>query len=301
METFGKRLKGLRKHHDLTQKNLATKLGIGQTTIANYENDSRFPNHDILNQFANFFNVSIDYLVGRNNAINLDKPTDIKDRIIKDFTIDYQATVETYFNNLMEGNGEKAYNTLIELVKRGISLEDIYINVLEPSLIKVGALWEQNKLSVGEEHYFSEATKKLMSKLHFHYPIVKHKGYNALFICANGERHSIGLRMVSDALEQDGWKVYFLGTDLPIDSIIHMIREKNIDLIALSSTMDYNLNSVKSIIDNIRLSNVKEDIKFIVGGRPFNIDNSILNFVNGDGYASNCKDAVNVANELMKD
>lgn len=214
--------------------------------------------------------------------------------------LDYNHIIETYSVMVREGNIDHAYNTLLNLVKSGLSLPEIYDNIITPSLVKIGSLWEKNELSVGEEHLFTEITKKLISHLYFHYPILSHNDFNALFICANGERHSIGLRMVSDSLEQDGWNVYFLGTDLPLDSIVQMIKEKNIDLIAISSTMDYNINSIKSIIENIRSSNINKNIKFLVGGRPFNINNSIVKFVDADGYASNCKKAIEISNKLIQ-
>lgn len=298
MENFGKRLRSLRKQNKLTQKKLAMEMGVGQTTIANYENNSRFPNPDILKAFADFFNVSIDYLVGRNNLLNNTAAKENIDKLNIDLDLDYSTITKIYFSNLREGNIENAYTTLLNLVKRGLPLYDLYANIIEPALVMVGTLWEKNKLTVGEEHYISEATNKIMSQIYFHYPIVDNKNVNVLLMCANGERHSIGLRMISDVLEQDGWNVYYLGTDIPLNSILDMIKEKNIDLIAISSTMDYNINSIKSIIENIKKS-INKNIKFIVGGRPFNIDKDMVKFVAADGYAPNCKEALNVANNLM--
>ncbi|NBI05855.1 cobalamin-dependent protein [Senegalia massiliensis] len=297
MNIFGKRLKKLRKDYSLTQKILASKLGIGQTTIANYENGSRFPNQQILKNFADFFNVSIDYLVGRTENTNTLSSTSTN--INKD-NINFYKLSNLYFMNLKQENIFKATNLLLELVSKNIKLEDIYHQIIEPSLVKVGDMWEKNELTVGEEHFFTEATKRIMSSIYSQYPIIEIKNLNALFFCAHGERHSIGIRMVSDILEQNGWKVYFLGTDLPIDSILSMIKNKKIDLIAISTTMDYNINSIKSMIKNIKLNCENKDIKFLVGGKPFNLDKTLVNFVGADGYAKNCKQVVKVANSLIK-
>ena len=105
--------------------------------------------------------------------------------------------------------------------------------------------------------------------------------------------------MVRDVLELDGWKIFYLGTNLPIDSIIQMINDKNIDLIAISATMNYNINSVQSMIQSIRAHSFKKPVKFIVGGNPFNANESLFKNVHADGYAVNCKEAVRVANELV--
>lgn len=298
MNIFGKRIRILRKKYELTQKKLAEQLGIGQTTIANYENGSRFPNPDILKNFADFFNVSIDYLVGRTGNSQIADSSTVNFNTEDD--IDYNKILNSYFIELRNEDIVKAKDILLQLVKANVKLEDIYYNIIEKSLVKIGNMWEKNKISVGEEHYFTEASKRIMSEVYFEYKRANPKDLNALFLSTYGERHSIGIRMISDVLEQDGWCVYFLGTDLPIDSIMNMIKNKDIDLIAISTTMDYNINSIKSMITNIKLSSINKDIKFLVGGQPFNFDNTLCDFVGADGYAKNCKEVINIANKLVQ-
>lgn len=58
-------LKTLRKSRNLTQSQLANYLKIGQATIAGYESGTREPRLEILILYANFFECSLDYLVGR--------------------------------------------------------------------------------------------------------------------------------------------------------------------------------------------------------------------------------------------
>lgn len=62
---INERLKQLRKENGLTQTELAKKLNIGQTTIAAYENGTHDPQIFSLIAYANFFNCSVDYLLGR--------------------------------------------------------------------------------------------------------------------------------------------------------------------------------------------------------------------------------------------
>ena len=64
------RIKELREYHDLRQKDLALKTGIDQRTISNYETGKTNPDSYALIKLADFFDVSIDYLVGRTD-INL--------------------------------------------------------------------------------------------------------------------------------------------------------------------------------------------------------------------------------------
>ena len=59
------RIRDLREDRDLRQSDLAEAVGIDQRTISNYETGKSNPDSDALIRLADFFNVSIDYLVGR--------------------------------------------------------------------------------------------------------------------------------------------------------------------------------------------------------------------------------------------
>ncbi|ARX66042.1 XRE family transcriptional regulator [Bacillus toyonensis] len=64
---FGNTLNSLRKEKKLRQEDMAKHLGIARTTYAMYEQGNREPDYDTLQKLANFFDVSVDYLLGRTN------------------------------------------------------------------------------------------------------------------------------------------------------------------------------------------------------------------------------------------
>lgn len=63
----GKKIKKLRNEFRYTQTQLGEKLGVGKTTISNYENGNSFPDNEILIKLSQIFNVSTDYLLGISN------------------------------------------------------------------------------------------------------------------------------------------------------------------------------------------------------------------------------------------
>ena len=65
MATFGERLKKLRKSKNITQKDFATILHVTERAYQNYEMNSSTPNYKLLLTITDYFNVSLDYLVGR--------------------------------------------------------------------------------------------------------------------------------------------------------------------------------------------------------------------------------------------
>jgi transcriptional regulator with XRE-family HTH domain len=58
-------LKGLRKERGFTQKEVANHFHISASTLSNYENAIHEPPYDILLQFCDFYQVSVDYILGR--------------------------------------------------------------------------------------------------------------------------------------------------------------------------------------------------------------------------------------------
>lgn len=67
IEKVGKRLRALREEKNITQEELGRILGTSHVTIGRYENGERIPKLDILIDLANYFDVSLDYLLFRSD------------------------------------------------------------------------------------------------------------------------------------------------------------------------------------------------------------------------------------------
>lgn len=74
MAEFENRIKQLRKEKNIYQKELAEVIGVSSGAIAMYETGKRSPDKEILDKLANYFDVSVDYLLGRTDEkITADK------------------------------------------------------------------------------------------------------------------------------------------------------------------------------------------------------------------------------------
>lgn len=78
--TVGERIAQLRKNRSMSQFQLAKTLNIATSTLGMYETNKRKPNMEMLEKLADFFGVSLDYLLGRETSyksdIDLDKAID---------------------------------------------------------------------------------------------------------------------------------------------------------------------------------------------------------------------------------
>ena len=67
------RLKALREKRGISQLKLAMDLGMNQNSISRYENETRQADYDTLIKLADYFGVSIDYLLGRTDNPKMNK------------------------------------------------------------------------------------------------------------------------------------------------------------------------------------------------------------------------------------
>lgn len=72
MVDFGNRLKTLRLKNNMTQAQLAQKLGLTKSVISAYETDLRLPSYDILIHIAKIYHVTTDFLLGLEHKQDID-------------------------------------------------------------------------------------------------------------------------------------------------------------------------------------------------------------------------------------
>lgn len=69
---MGKKLKALRLEKNLTQKQVADRIGLAISAVSSYESSVRYPPYETLIKLARIFHVSTDYLIGMTDTRNID-------------------------------------------------------------------------------------------------------------------------------------------------------------------------------------------------------------------------------------
>lgn len=87
---YGDRIALLREKRGLTQEELSTKIGISRAALSHYETNRREPDYETINKIANFFNVTVDYLLGRT-----DQPQTVLDHDVREFVEHLDLTDES--------------------------------------------------------------------------------------------------------------------------------------------------------------------------------------------------------------
>ena len=203
-----------------------------------------------------------------------------------------------YNDALLSGNRNLAGNLVMDAVKNGVEVKDIYLEVFQKSQYEVGRLWLSNQISVAKEHFCSAATQMIMSQL---YPYIfsgERVGRKFIGACIGGELHEIGIRMVADFFEMAGWDTYYLGANAPASAILKSAEENEADVVGLSIAMPYHRNLLKETIEEIRNSSTGKNLKILIGGVALKKHTQIDEF-KADGWAPNAQLAIEKATQLI--
>ncbi len=137
----------------------------------------------------------------------------------------------------------------------------VYERLLQPALEEVGRRWENDELTVADEHLVTALTEQVLTR-------VRRKstsGPIAVVACTPGNEHRVGAMMVSDALGSAGWNPMLLGARTPFEDLAALCAARGVQLVALSVGIEEELGVLAPQLERLRLR-VGPDMHVIVGG-----------------------------------
>ena len=212
----------------------------------------------------------------------------------------FSGLAREYLETLLSGNRGNASRLILAAADNGMTVKDIYLHVFQPAQYEIGNLWQTNKISVAQEHFCTAATQLIMSQL---YPRIfsgNKSGGTIVATCVSGELHEIGVRMVADFFEMDGWNSYYLGSNMPFPDIVDAVATHKADVLAVGVTITRHVPEVEQLIRAARSSPACATVKILAGGYPFNIDPGLAAKIGADGSAPDAGSAIALAREWLE-
>lgn len=209
---------------------------------------------------------------------------------------------DRYVEALLEGDR----NTILELsnkyVRKASDINKFYREIIQPSMYRIGELWENNVISVSKEHLSSALVNTIISSqyIKFMENLEPWRG-KALITAASNEFHVIGAQMVANCLDAEGWEVDYLGANIPMTDLMDHLRGYRPQIIGISVAMHFNLEKTKRIIDEIRNEFKDSCPKIMLGGLAFYNQPELPYKAGADGYAKDCHEAVELSKEWYKE
>jgi methanogenic corrinoid protein MtbC1 len=204
-----------------------------------------------------------------------------------------EGPARDYLVAALRGQRDAAIQVIRDAMLDDVDVTDIMLDILQPAQLELGRLWESGEISIAHEHYTTAVTQLALSLLYprllLNRPII---GHNLVATSVGSEAHEVGIRMISDLLEQAGWRTAYLGADVPNADVIDRVAANRARVLAVSATMAGHLRGVRQLISDLRADPRCEGVRVLVGGRPFTINPGLATLVGADGWAPGAREAV---------
>jgi methanogenic corrinoid protein MtbC1 len=108
-----------------------------------------------------------------------------------------------------------------------------------------------------------------------------------------GDIHDIGKDLVVFMLDINGFEVYDLGIDVPVQNFVNKIKETGATVVGLSGFLTLAFDSMKETIDAIKKAGLRDNLKIMIGGGQ--IDDDVRNYTGADAWGKDAIAAVDLA------
>jgi diguanylate cyclase (GGDEF)-like protein len=171
-----------------------------------------------------------------------------------------------YSGAIRVGDPSAAASVVDEGLTAGLSAVAVQSRVIAPAMRGIGELWERGGVTVADEHLATAVCHRVLTRLHPGLPCrTRRDGDTVVVAAVQSEHHVLGLRMVADVFEGDGFDVSFLGADVPEDALVAWVREHRPIAVALGVTMP--LGAVTLARQMLDLRELDPELQVIVGGQ----------------------------------
>jgi len=211
----------------------------------------------------------------------------------------HQDRMLRYLEAILKVDRTGAERIIREALADGVGVPAIYEQILAPAQSRLGEMWHRGEITVADEHMGSATTQTVMSQLRLSFQRATPNGRSVVGTATAGDLHEIGLRMVTDLFELDGWDVVFLGANTPTDDVIELLLRRNPNLLALSISTALTLRDAADLITAIRAVPTIADTRVLVGGPPFRMVPGLWKELAADGCAHSASEAVVQGNLLV--
>ncbi len=218
----------------------------------------------------NYFQIDISKLVGNNKKIS--------------FAVHnkkYNTLVNLCLKNLIKGDYDNFTSLCKSLILIGYELDLIFDKVIIPTLEKLGEKWVNNEISISEEHMASVIVKKFLTSLNQNF---NHTSKKEIFcFTLFNDDHDLPLYMAENILNDLGYKVFNLGSNLPVYDLLEFLDKHNPKYIFLSIIYVEDEEVMNKELKLLSQKTVKKNIKILLKGagvERLNTDYSNCTIVN---------------------
>jgi 5-methyltetrahydrofolate--homocysteine methyltransferase len=199
---------------------------------------------------------------------------------------------------VLNGDAKTAKSLTEQALAAGVEPLKLVQDYMVPAMAEVGRRFECNEYFVPELLLAARAMKGALELIR---PLLTASGVQPVGRVAvgtvKGDLHDIGKNLVAAMLEGGGYEVIDLGVNVTPEQFVAAVKEKNVQIVALSALLTTTMPSMKTTIDALKSAGVREQVKVLIGGAP--ITKRYADEIGADGYGESAAGAVALAKQVM--
>lgn len=223
--------------------------------------------------------------------------------------IDILDVQRLYMNAVFKGAEDEAKRLILNVIHSDVDPIRILAEVITPTLNTAGELYSRGRMTVTEVMFVTNLIEESLDLIKFNAEREETKpNSHAIFLSAQGETHTIGLKVVSVAFYLKGWETYFLGNvasevDLLFDiDLLKFLNKiwttgRGVMVIGVSVMLKEHLKGIGQTIKSVK-SKFGKNLFVLAGGEAFGIEDELTASVEADFIAKDLYSAVEWAERL---
>jgi len=199
---------------------------------------------------------------------------------------------------IVVGDSDASLELTKKAMNAGISATEILGRGLLPGMEIIGKQFEKEEIFFPELLMAANAMKAAVALLGPELSKNKVPSVGKYVIgTVEGDAHDIGKNIVKMMLEQNGWEVTDLGTDVPIEKFCSVIKEDSFDILGLSALLTVTMPAMDNVIKALKAAGLRDKVKVMIGGAP--VTQPFADQIGADAYAKNAVEAARKAKNLI--
>ena len=197
---------------------------------------------------------------------------------------------------------EEAEQCIWRLLQRGMTAEEVCLEVLASAARRLGALWVDDQATFVDVTLAVTRFQNITHRLGPHFSSTAEPGSRgrALVGAVPGEQHTFGLSMVAEFLKRDGWDVVLADASRDTAAFLAPLTDVWFDVVAISAAHDRAEKGLGRLLSGARRRGRNHKVKAIIGGRLVHEQDGMVERVGADGWAPDAKAAVELARSLVQ-
>ena len=212
------------------------------------------------------------------------------------------ADVNAFIQEVIGTDDAAAPAFVRALMEDGVTVESIFLDLLGPTARDLGIRWEDDECSFVDVTVALGRLQRVLRDLSQTFQTDAQRdpdgAGHVLLTCLPGEQHTLGLILVAEFLMRDGFRV-LVGAPWSESDLLTQVRTEWFDVIGFSAGCDSRIGHLKREIARIRAASRNPDVRILVGGQVFSLEQDLVKRVGADGWARDAREAPDAVRAIL--